>query len=163
MNDMLFQFGEWLETMPWATAMTWADWMFPIVAAVHYFSTFLLMGTIVFFNLRLLGVAGQRQPIAQVAEEIFPWMWTGLVTALVSGFLLFSPGAGELFRTSYFEPKLVMIAAGIGVLFVIRRKVPGWDRVTRASGATKTAGLIAIAVWFVALLFSIQVGQFVAN
>jgi len=55
--------------------------MFPIVAAVHYFSTFLLLGTIVFFNLRLLGVAGQRQPLAQVAEEVFPWVWTGTGTS----------------------------------------------------------------------------------
>jgi cytochrome c-type biogenesis protein CcmH/NrfF len=163
MNDMLFQFGEWLETMPWAKAMTWKDWMFPIVAAVHYFSTFLLMGTIVFFSLRLLGVAGKRQPIRQVAEEMFPWMWAGLITALISGFLLFSPSAGELFRTLYFEPKLVMIAVGIGVMVVLRRKVSGWEQVTGASGATKKAGLIALVVWLVALLFSIQVGQFVGN
>ena len=163
MNNMLFEFGEWLETTPWSAAMTWTDWMFPIVAAIHYFSTFLLMGTLVFFNLRLLGVAGQRQPIGQVAEEIFPWMWTGLTVALVSGFLMFSPGAGELFLTLYFKPKLVMIAVGIGVIVVIRRKVPGWEQVTGASGATKKAGLIAIVVWLVALLFSIQVGQFVAE
>ena len=163
MNEMLFEFGEWLETTPWSAAMTWTDWMFPIVAAVHYFSTFLLMGTIVFFNLRLLGVAGQRQPIAQVAEEIFPWMWTGLGAALVSGFLMFSPGAGELFLTLYFKPKLVMIAVGIGVIAVIRRKVGGWDQVAGASGGAKAAGLIAIVVWLVALLFSIQVGQFVVE
>lgn len=163
MNEMLFEFGEWLETTPWSAAMTWTDWMFPIVAAVHYFSTFLLMGTIVFFNLRLLGVAGQRQPIAQVAEEIFPWMWTGLGAALVSGFLMFSPGAGELFLTLYFKPKLVMIAVGIGVIAAIRRKVGGWDRVAGASGAAKAAALIAIVVWLVALLFSIQVGQFVVE
>lgn len=163
MNDMLFHFGEWLETMPWATAMTWADWMFPIVAAVHYFSTFLLMGTIVFFNLRLLGVAGQRAPIGQVADEVFPWMWTGLIAALISGFLLFSPSAGELFLTLYFDPKMVMIAVGIVVMVVIRRKVPGWESVKKASGATKAAGLIAIVVWMVTLLFAIQVGQFVGN
>jgi len=163
MNEMLFEFGEWLETTPWSAAMSWTDWMFPIVAAVHYFSTFLLMGTIVFFNLRLLGVAGQRQPIAQVAEEIFPWMWTGLGAALVSGFLMFSPGAGELFLTLYFKPKLVMIAVGIGVIAAIRRKVGGWDRVAGASGAAKAAALIAIVVWLVALLFSIQVGQFVVE
>ena len=163
MNEMLFEFGEWLETTPWSAAMSWTDWMFPIVAAVHYFSTFLLMGTIVFFNLRLLGVAGQRQPIAQVAEEIFPWMWTGLGAALVSGFLMFSPGAGELFLTLYFKPKLVMIAVGIGVIAAIRRKVGGWDQVAGASGAAKAAALIAIVVWLVALLFSIQVGQFVVE
>ena len=163
MNEMLFEFGEWLETTPWSAAMAWTDWMFPVVAAVHYFSTFLLMGTIVAFQLRLLGVAGQRQPIAQVAEEIFPWLWTGLATALVSGFLMFSPGAGELFLTLYFKPKLVMIAVGIGVIVAIRRKARWWDQAAGGSGGAKAAAVIALVVWIVALLFSIQVGQFVAE
>jgi hypothetical protein len=163
MGDMLYEFGEWLETMPWSAAMAWTDWMFPVVAAVHYFSTFLLLGTVLAFHLRLLGVAGQRQPVTQVAEEIFPWMWTGLGAALVSGFLMFSPGAGELFRTSYFLPKLFMIALGLGVILVVRRNVRGWDQAPGSSGAAKAAALIAIVVWIVALLFSIQVGQFVAE
>ena len=90
-------------------------------------------------------------------------MWTGLGAALVSGFLMFSPGAGELFLTLYFKPKLVMIAVGIGVIAAIRRKVGGWDRAAGASGAAKAAALIAIVVWLVALLFSIQVGQFVVE
>lgn len=163
MNEVLFEFGEWLETTPWSAAMSWTDWMFPIVAAVHYFSTFLLVGTIVAFHLRLFGAAGHRQPISQVAEEIFPWMWTGLGAALVSGFLMFSPGAGELFLTLYFKPKLVMIAVGIGVIVAIRRKVRGWDQAAGTSGGAKAAALIAIVVWLVALLFSIQVGQFVVE
>lgn len=161
MGDMLYEFGEWLETTPWSAAMAWTDWMFPVVAAIHYFSTFLLMGTVIAFHLRLLGVAGQRQPIRQVAEEIFPWMWTGLGAALVSGFLMFSPGAGELFRTSYFLPKLFMIGLGLGVILAVRRNVRGWGQAPGASAAAKVAALIAIAVWIVALLFSIQVGQFV--
>jgi hypothetical protein len=163
MNQVLFDFGEWLETMPWSAAMGWTSWMFPVMAAVHYFSTFLLMGTVVAFQLRLLGVAGPRQPIRQVAEEIFPWIWTGLAVAIVSGFLMFSPGAGELFLTLYFEPKLVMIALGIVVLVVIRRKVRGWDQGWGSSARMKAAALIALSVWLVALLFSIQVGQFVTE
>ena len=163
MGQILYEFGEWLETTPWSAAMSWTDWMFPVVAAFHYFSVFLLMGTVVAFHLRLLGVAGQRQPIRQVAEEIFPWMWTGLGAALVSGFLMFSPGAGELFRTNYFLPKLFMIGLVVGVILVVRRKVRGWDQAPESSGAAKAAALIAIVVWIVALLFSIQVGQFVAE
>ena len=163
MNNLLFEFGEWLETTPWSAAMSWTDWMFPIVAAVHYFSVFLLMGTIVAFHLRLLGVAGQRQPLAQVAEEIFPWLWTGLGVALISGFLMFSPGAGELFLTLYFKPKLVAIAVGIAALVAIRKTVPGWSRAANFSGSAKAAALIVILAWLVALLFSIQVGQFVVE
>ena len=163
MNDLLFEFGEWLETTPWSAAMSWTDWMFPIVAAVHYFSVFLLMGTILAFHLRLLGVAGQRQPLAQVADEIFPWLWTGLGAALVSGFLMFSPGAGELFLTLYFKPKMVVIALGIATLAAVRKKIPVWNRAANFSGGAKAAALIAILVWLVALLFSIQVGQFVVE
>jgi len=163
MGEILYEFGEWLETTPWSAAMSWTDWMFPVVAAFHYFSVFLLMGTVVAFHARVLGLSGRRQPITQVANEIFPWLWTGLGAALVTGFLMFSPGAGELFLTAYFLPKLFLIALGIGAVVAVRRNVRRWQQPAGVPVTAKLAAFIALAVWIIALLFSIQVGQFVAE
>ena len=161
MNDLLYSFGEWLETMPWSHAMEFSPHIFPLVSALHYFSVFLVVGTVVALDLRMLGLAGRRQSVTQVAEQLFPWIWTGLALAFLSGFLMFSPGAGELFQTLFFIPKLVAsVLAGVSVL-VIQQNVRKWDQPPAIPILAKLAAVISLALWIAALFTSVEVGQFV--
>ncbi|OFV98649.1 MAG: hypothetical protein A3H28_10480 [Acidobacteria bacterium RIFCSPLOWO2_02_FULL_61_28] len=161
MNDLLFEFGEWLETTPWSHAMDYSVHIFPMVSALHYFSVFLVVGTVVALDLRLLGLAGRRQSVTQVAEQLYPWIWTGCGLALLSGFLMFSPGAGELFLTLFFKPKLVFTILAVVSVVVIQRGVRKWDQQPATPILAKLAAVISLALWIAALFTSVEVGQFV--
>ena len=161
MNDLLYSFGEWLETMPWSHAMDYSPHLYPLVASLHYFSVFLVVGTVVALDLRMLGVAGRRQSVTEVAEQLFPWIWTGCALALLSGFLMFSPGAGELFQTLFFIPKLVFTLLAVASIVVIQQGVRKWDQPPAKPILAKLAAVISLALWIAALFTSVEVGQFV--
>ena len=157
MHDLLFSIGEWLEESALANALnSWAH-IIPLVSAIHYFSVFLTVGTIVALNLRVLGVAGHRQPVTQVAEDLSPWIWTGFVTAVLTGLLITIPGAGELFIAPFFFTKMLVVLLGFVSVLVVQRTVRQWDQSpTRA----KVAALISMLLWICSLLAATELGQF---
>ena len=51
-----------------------SKWLYPAVEVTHFFSLFLLVGTIAVVDLRLLGLAGRRQTVTELAEQLFPFL-----------------------------------------------------------------------------------------
>ena len=60
-------------------------WLYASIAVAHYFTLLVLVGTSVFVDLRVLGLAATGKPIAQVGEQIYPWMWGAFVSPLFPG------------------------------------------------------------------------------
>ena len=87
-------------------------------------------------------------------------MWTGFGLALLSGFLMFTPGAGEFFRTNFFLPKLVTILLGFVAVILIRRNVRKWDQSPVPPKGAKLAALISLLIWITALFTAVEVGQY---
>ena len=128
MQDWLLSFGAWLENSPMAYAVVNWGVLADIVTVSHYFSFFLVVGTSATVDLRLLGLAGRRQTASQLADQLFPWTWTALGIAVLSGFLYLAPSATAFFRSSFFFIKLlVTLLAGVFVL-LIQRNVRKWDQ-----------------------------------
>src|SRR5690348_6250855 len=94
---MMIRICEWLEQVRWIVALNSSATSAVIVELIHYLSFFLLVGTIVFVDLRILGVAARKQSLAAIAEQLFPLTWLGLLFVTLSGFVLF---AGEIGRAS---------------------------------------------------------------
>jgi len=157
MNEVLFSFGEWLEESALASALSSWVHIIPIMFAIHYFSVFLTVGTIVALNLRVLGVAGRRQPVAQVAEDLSPWIWTGFVTAVLTGILITVPGAGEIFIARFFFTKMFVILLGFASVLVVKRMVRRSDQ---SSTSVKVVALISLLIWVCSLLAATEFGQF---
>jgi len=84
-----------LQHNSWVVAVNSSGWMSAILEVTHYFSFFLLVGSIAIVDLRIIGVAGRRQSARQLAEQVFPWIWTGLGLAVLSGFIMFAGDATE--------------------------------------------------------------------
>ena len=160
MHDLLFSIGEWLEGSPLASALASSPHIIPVISAIHYFSVFLTVGTIVALNLRVLGVAGHRQPVTQVAEDLSPWIWTGFGTAVLTGFLMTVPGAGELFLANFFFTKMLVILLGFVSVLVVQRTVRKWDQSPSMATQAKVAALISLLLWVCSLLAGTQLGQF---
>ncbi len=62
-------FFESLEHTSWVMTIAETGWLYAAVSVTHYFTLFVLVGTIVLVDLRILGVAARSQSVTQVADS----------------------------------------------------------------------------------------------
>jgi hypothetical protein len=158
MRDSLMSFGEWLEHSSLSSAVANWPYVFVVIVVAHYFSFFLLVGTSVVIDMRLLGLAGRHRKAAPFAEQLFPWTWTALAIAVLSGFLIFALSAASLFSISYFYLKLLATSLAVAFVLIIQRNVRKWDQFPAIPIWGKLAAIVSLALWLGALISAVQVG-----
>ena len=90
-------------------------WGWPAAESVHFIGLSLLVGALVPWDLRLLGV-GRRIPIA-AANQLIPWALAGFALTALSGvmFLMTEP-TEYIYNVAFHFKVLFMIAAGVNAL-----------------------------------------------
>src|SRR6266511_1012694 len=86
---MLWPFFEWCEATAIGTAIRNSAWMFAVIESVHLLGLAVIGGTVLVVDLRMLGLGLRKQPLAEVARNVFPWFVASLFVMLVTGALLF--------------------------------------------------------------------------
>jgi hypothetical protein len=150
--------GGWLgalQTSPIGVAMRESLWLYPVVEVVHIIGFALLVGAIVAFDLRLMGVRGASLPADVLSRLLLPLSVTGFLLAAPSGALLFTAEATAYVRNPAFLLKLVLIGlALLNILLfhsLIGRRMAGWSAVTPPPLAARIAGVASLALWIGAL------------
>ena len=59
------------------------------ILSIHLLALGTSVGTLLWFDLRLLGFAMRSQRVSEVYRNVMPWMVTGFVVMFISGGLLF--------------------------------------------------------------------------
>jgi hypothetical protein len=150
-------FCEWMEQTKLVTTIAGTGWLYVIFSVTHYFSLFVLVGTIVLIDLRILGVAARSQSVENLARQLFPWTWTALGLALFSGFVMFATAAGDFYPDKVFRIKIGVIALALIFSVIVRRKVPEWDRSPSVSMGGKLVAFISLLLWLGAILAGVEV------
>jgi hypothetical protein len=113
--------GEWVRSSAWA---------YPTINLVHLLGLVLLVGPMLMFDLRLLGV-GRLFALPEVSAALTPWAVAGLLLLLPSGALLFTADAGPLLESRLLQVKLLLVAIGIANALLFRRlwsrRLHDWD------------------------------------
>jgi len=155
--DMLLRLCERLQHASWVAAINNSVVASVLVELTHYFSFFLLVGTIVMVDLRVLGLAGRRQSVAQLADQLFPVMWTGLGFAFLSGFILFAGDALTFLPNPVFRAKLWVILLAVVSGIVVQRNVRKWDQLPAVPKAAKFVALVSLVLWIGVILTAVEV------
>src|SRR6185437_5292838 len=109
----LSHFCEWLATTRGSIALHESLYMYPLVESVHVLTLCLFVGMSVMLDLRLLGVALRRVPVAEVTDRLVPWMVLGFVVMFVTGVLLFYAIPIRSYQNVFFRIKLIaLVLAG---------------------------------------------------
>ncbi len=128
---------------------TWA-WAYPILETVHVVGLGLLLGGILAFDLRVLGVH-KAMPVRQLAGHLLPLVWIGFALNATSGILLLMSDATTFGVNTSFQFKMVLIAcAGINMVWFHWRVYPGvdgWNQGVAAPAAAKLTSLLSITIW----------------
>src|SRR5258708_17379566 len=134
---------EALEQTGWVKSRSSTGWMYASVSVIHYLTMFWFIGSMAVVDLRVMGVAARKRNLSELSAQIFPWAWTGLVLAIVSGFFMFLTDAGDWAPDPVFHVKLGMIVISIVFAIFVQRGSPKWAAAPEIP--TSAQGIAAIA------------------
>jgi hypothetical protein len=146
----------WLEGTSLAVLIQESRYGFPVVVGMHILGLTLSVGTLLWVDLRMLGLALQRLPLSQVYRGLAPWFLIGFAVMIASGLTLFATYATLAYGNFYFRLKMIaLVLAGLNALvfhFMTQRTSAGWDAAPRPPAAARVAGLTSIVLWVAVML-----------
>lgn len=103
---------EWLAQTAVAHAFNEANpWIFAAVMSVHLLSLALAFGTSLVLDLRLIGIGLRASSAASIAQNLQPYLLSGLSIALLSGLWLFTADVLKFWSNPVFKTKLLLLIA----------------------------------------------------
>ncbi len=142
---------QWIANTQVGTAIRESTWTFPLLLAAHSLGLSVSVGTLFWFDLRLLGVGVRGQPVSMVYRQLMPWMMTGFFIMFATGGLLFWSQAEAVYDDLYFRIKMLLLPlAGANAVFyhfLTERTRASWDTAPIPPRAARMAGLVSIVLW----------------
>jgi hypothetical protein len=148
---------EALEQTAWVRTFSTTGWMYASVSVVHYLTMFWFIGSMAVVDLRVMGIAARKRNLGELSAQLFPWAWTGLVVALISGFLMFTADAGDWAPDPVFHVKLVMIILSIVFAVLVQRGIPKWTALSEIPTSAKVIAAIALLLWILTILSASEI------
>jgi len=142
--------GGTIEGLAIAKAMRENLWLYPAVEIVHIVGFVLLVGSVVMFDLRVLGLSKQVS-VKALARHLLPWSVAALLLIVPSGLAMFSAHANDFLGNRAFQLKMaLLLAAGInaGIFHTGPfQSVAAWDTGAPAPAGARVSVALSIAIW----------------
>ena len=147
---MLAFFG-WLGETPWSIALHESQYAYSILESIHVWTLMLFIGSVVMFDLRLLGWTMRSVPVGDVVSRLLPWTIAGFVVMVITGLLLFYAIPLRTYQSIFFRTKMVLLLlAGLNVWLFHTRifpQVATWGVDATPPKAARIAGGVSLALW----------------
>ncbi|MGO9260892.1 MAG: DUF6644 family protein [Bryobacteraceae bacterium] len=142
---------EWIDSTAFSTAIRESIWVFPIIETAHLLGIAVSAGTILFVDLRLLGIGMKRERLSEVLEQLQPWTVSAFVSMAITGSLLFLSEAVKCYHSVFFRIKIAMLAlAAVNAALFHWKVYPGvevWDALPAAPTRARFAGAVSVTLW----------------
>ena len=139
-----------IEGSPLAVAMRTELWMYPIVEIIHIAGFVVLVGSIVVFDLRLLGFSRSISARA-LSRHVLPWTLGALLAIVPTGLLMFMAHASDFVTNRAFQVKLgLILLAGVNAAIFHSgafMRFAAWDRDADPPAAVKLHAAASIVIW----------------
>jgi len=133
-----------------AVAMPSELWLYPLVEVVHIIGFSVLVGAVVMFDLRILGLS-KGIAVTALARHLLTWAVAALLLIVPAGLMMFSAHPHDFAGNDVFALKLCLIAAaGLNALVFhvgTYRSVQQWNTHHKAPGLARTQALVSMALW----------------
>ena len=140
-----------IEGLAIAKAMRENLWLYPSVEIVHIAGFVILVGSVLMFDLRVLGISKQV-PVRGLARHLLPWSLAALVLIVPSGLAMFAAHANDFIANRAFQLKMaLLLAAGMNAAIFHTgpyRTVAEWDTGVAAPLGARVSVAFSIAIWF---------------
>ena len=148
---MLLNLALWVQATDFFTYLRGSGYVYPSVLSLHMVAIAFFGGMILMTDMRLLGFAFTKRPVADLVDQLrVPKRW-GLLLAVVCGFLMLCCKAEEYYYNAFFRAKLALFALVIVHALVFRSnvytKAADFDRAGRVPGIAKLAAALSLLLW----------------
>jgi hypothetical protein len=127
-----------------------ARWLYPMVEIVHIFGFVLLVGSVLMFDLRLLGL-NRQLPLTLMARHLLRWSMASLLLVVPAGLLMFSAHPQDFIGSRVFLLKMTLImTAGINAAVFhtgVWQRVAAWDSGQAAPVSARVHALLSMLLW----------------
>ncbi|WP_053150641.1 DUF6644 family protein [Pseudomonas sp. Pf153] len=134
-----------------ALAMRSELWLYPLVEVVHIIGFSVLVGAVVMFDLRILGLS-KGIAVTALARHLLTWALAALLLIVPAGLMMFSAHPHDFAGNDVFVLKLCLIATvGLNALVFhvgTYRGVQQWNIGHKAPGLARIQALLSMALWF---------------
>ena len=139
-----------IEGLAIARAMREQLWLYPAVEVVHIVGFVILVGSVLMFDLRVLGLS-RGVSVRALARHLLPWSVAALLLILPSGLAMFAAHAGDFLGNRAFQVKMaLLLAAGMNAAFFHTgpyQSVASWDTNAPAPVGARISVAASIATW----------------
>lgn len=150
---------EWFGSLPHAELLRRSATLYLLVNAAHILGIGLLVGAILPLDLRLVGLLRQGS-LTVLAPFLMRIAATGLVLAMLTGFLLFSVKPTEYAANPAFLVKMALLLLGL-VNVALQHQSAAWDRLREDGEASSHIRLLAglsFGIWLTTLIAGRWIG-----
>ena len=148
---------EALEQTGWVKTLGETGWMYASISVIHYLTMFWFIGSMAVVDLRVMGIAARKRSLTELADQVYPWAWTGMALAIISGFFMFATAAGDWAPDPIFHIKLFMIVASVALAVVVQVMVPKWGSLPEIPTWAKILALVALLFWIGTILSASEI------
>jgi uncharacterized membrane protein SirB2 len=145
---MMREFCVWLAATPLSQEIQDVSWIIPTVQTVHIVSIAIVMTSMAMLDLRLMGIAGRRQSLSEMAGRFLPVVWVTVIVLLCSGSILIIGEPGRDLQNTVFWTKMSLLTSGLILAFIVqtmlRRDKGFWERHRAAAAAL---GGVSLVIW----------------
>ena len=146
---------DWVGESQLGAAMRGDLWLYPMVEVVHIIGFAVLVGSVVMFDMRVLGLS-KNIAVTDLARHLLTWSLAALLLIVPAGLMMFSAHPHDFASNSIFILKLCLIAtAGLNAALFhvgVYRSVDHWNTAVAAPGIAKCQALLSIALWLTVVL-----------
>jgi hypothetical protein len=147
----MLAFTQWLQATDFFTALRGSWYVYPIVMSTHLAAIALFGGMILMVDMRLLGLAMKKRPIADLIDQLRGPKQVGFVILVTCGFLMFGSKAEEYYYNIFFRVKMTLLVLVFVHAMVFHRSVYGnaaeLDKAPRVPGVAKLAAGLSFCLW----------------
>jgi hypothetical protein len=147
----ILSFFHWVQSTDFMTFIRESGLTYPIIMSTHLACIAVFGGMIVMTDLRLLGVALQNRPIADVVNGLRWWKRLGFVIMASMGIMLAGSKAVDYYPNPYFWTKMTFLFLIFIHAMIFRPMVYNHPEKLDASPViptrAKVAGVLSLVLW----------------
>jgi hypothetical protein len=140
-------FFEWCDQLTISNVIRDSRFLFPIIETIHILALAVLLGMVIVFSMRLLGLGLRQRPVLEVYSAISGLRNWALITMLVTGALLFCSEAKKCYDIPPFWAKMITLCLAIIFEYTAVRSVANRASQNRNLGSILTA-VASLFLWF---------------
>lgn len=153
-----FQICHEIQSNPFVMWFTDAIMISLLIWLAHYISVFLTIGSMIMLDLRILGLTGNSQTIAETAAFYSPWMWAGVGMLVFTGTTMFASDSVSFCTSGIFGVNLAVTALAVLSGVFIQKRARAWDQPSDGSPwGAKLAAVVSLLLWLGTIWSAVEV------